>query len=120
MYPNACVKENQEVEKISLGALKTILGSNAEVVLLDARTAKWDDGKRIPGALSLTNEDHAEKFHALIPNKDALIIVYCSHAQCGASSRLAKRLKELGYGCILKYAEGIEEWIANGNPVTTS
>lgn len=109
---------HEEIGKINTTSLKILLDSKTDFILLDARSAKWDDGKRIPGALSLTNEDSVQKFHSLIPQKDSLIIVYCSNLQCGASGRLITRLKELGYRFILKYAEGIDEWIQNGNPTT--
>lgn len=109
---------NIAIGKIDTTALKNLLDSKTKMILLDARTGKWDDGKRIPGAQSLTSEDPAEKFHSLIPNKNSLIVVYCSNLQCGASERLAHRLTELGYTFILKYPEGIEEWISKKNPIT--
>lgn len=109
---------SEEIGKINTSSLKIILQSETNFILLDARTSKWDDGKRIPGALSLTSEDSIEKFNSLIPQKNSLVIVYCSNLQCGASERLAKRLIESGYTCILKYPEGIEEWINSGNPIT--
>lgn len=109
---------NAEVGKIDTNTLKTILQSGVAFTLLDARAPKWDDGQRIPGAQSLTNEDPVQNFQTIIPKKHSLIIVYCSHLQCGASDRLIKRLKELGYSNILKYPEGIAEWINKGNAIT--
>lgn len=106
-------------EKITTAVLKMLLSSKTPLTLIDARSAKWDDGRRIPGALSLTSEASAEEFAAMLPQKDALIAVYCTHAQCGASSRLAQRLSDLGYTHVLKYAEGIDEWDRQGNRIET-
>ncbi len=104
-------------EKISTALLKMLLASKTNLILIDARSSKWDDGRRIPGAISLTSEASAEEFASTLPQKDALIAVYCTHAQCGASSRLAQRLADLGYMNVLKYAEGIDVWAQQGNRI---
>ena len=111
------IGNKSDVGVIDTATLKILLGSKTALVLLDARSAQWDDGRRIAGAASLTNEATPEEVSALIPRKDALILVYCSHSQCGASHRLAKHLAELGYVHVLKYAAGIEEWAKQGNPI---
>ncbi|MES2273780.1 MAG: rhodanese-like domain-containing protein [Chlamydiota bacterium] len=108
-----------EFAHINTATLKILLESKVNLALFDARSPKWDDGQRIPGARSLTSESPIEEFTALIPQNDSLIIVYCSHLQCGASGRLANRLKELGYRFVLKYAEGIDAWKTQGNPINT-
>ena len=105
---------------IDTDTLKILLLSKTPLILLDARTHKWDDGRRIPGAKSLTNESSPTEIEAALPHKEALIVVYCSHLQCGASERLAKCLAELGYTCILKYAQGLEKWVEQGNPIQAS
>lgn len=118
-----CMK-NEESEKNNIGiidinVLKVLLSSKVDILLLDARTSKWDDGQRISNALSLTSESSSQSIASVIPNKESLIIIYCSHSQCGAGNRLAMKLNELGYFSILKYPGGIDEWTSLGNPVTT-
>lgn len=97
--------------------LVTLISSKVPLVILDARQGKWDDGKRIATAQTLPEGATKEQIEGLIPNKDSLIVVYCSNSQCPASNYLASQLSELGYSNILKYKEGIQEWMNSGNPV---
>jgi rhodanese-related sulfurtransferase len=90
---------------------------SGNAIILDARSAKYDDGERIPGAKSLTSEASAAEVAALLPDKDAEIITYCSHPKCPASQRLADHLKKLGYTHIHEYPEGIAGWKAAGGRV---
>jgi rhodanese-related sulfurtransferase len=95
--------------------LAMMISSGIPLVILDARSGKWDDGKRIGPAKALSYEATAEQAASVIPTKQSLIVVYCSNLQCPASGYLAKRLSELGYTNIMKYNEGIQEWINSGN-----
>lgn len=98
-------------------ALATLLGSAAKVVVLDARSGKYDDGRRIPGAKTLSPGATADQAAAHIPSKDALVVTYCSNLQCPASRMLAKRLKSLGYENVLEYPKGIAGWAEDGQPI---
>lgn len=97
--------------------LVTLISSKVPLVILDARQGKWDDGKRIAIAQTLPEGATKEQIERLIPSKDSLVVVYCSNTQCPASNYLASKLSELGYLNILKYKEGIQEWINSGLPV---
>lgn len=114
-----CGLAAKETAAITTAVLKTLLEANAAVVL-DARSGKWDDGKRVPGASSLSPNATAEGAADLIPSKDALVVTYCSSTRCSASSMLARRLRELGYKNILEYPVGIAGWIEGGNDVEQS
>jgi rhodanese-related sulfurtransferase len=110
-----------EVEKnipsINTAGLKTLIDSGAPVIVLDARSGKFDDGKRIPGALSLTSEAKSEEVAKVLPNKESLIVTYCSNTKCPASHKLFEHLKSLGYTNLIEYPEGIQGWVEAGNPV---
>ncbi|MBS0652466.1 MAG: rhodanese-like domain-containing protein [Verrucomicrobia bacterium] len=97
--------------------LVTLISSKVPLVILDARQGKWDDGKRIATAQTLPEGATKEQIETLIPSKNSLVVVYCSNSQCPASNYLANQLTELGYLNILKYKEGIQEWINSGHPV---
>lgn len=102
---------------IDTNALAVLIASGVPLVILDARSAKWDDGKRIATAKTLTADATDEQAMQVIPSKQSLIVVYCSNVHCSASSHLAKRLSDLGYVHVLKYEAGIQEWVNSGNPV---
>lgn len=102
---------------VDTAALQKLLASGTALVLLDARTGKWDDGQRLPGAKALAPDATAEQAAAAVPAKDSLVVTYCSNTKCPASAKLAERLVELGYTNVLKYPDGIQAWTAAGNKV---
>ncbi len=108
---------SKEYGHLDTNGLVVLISSEIPLTILDARVGKWDDGKRIGAAQHLSYEATAEEAAKMIPNKKALIVVYCSNLQCPASTGLAKRLTELGYPNILQYEAGIQEWIKSGHPV---
>lgn len=103
--------------KISTGSLKTLVSARYPMVLLDARSGKWDDGRRIPGAKSLTAAASENQIAAAVPAKDTLVITYCSSVKCPASNKLATKLRSLSYANVLEYSAGIAGWTTAGNDV---
>ncbi|HMM60116.1 MAG TPA: rhodanese-like domain-containing protein, partial [Candidatus Rifleibacterium sp.] len=69
------------------------------------------------GALSLNAESKAEEIAKVLPNKESLIVTYCANLNCPASHKLYTHLKSLGYTNLSEYTEGIDGWVAAGNPV---
>lgn len=100
--------------------LKTLINSKVPLIVLDARSGEFDDGKRLPGALSLNADSKAEDIAKALPSKEALIVTYCSNLKCPASHKLYTHLQSLGYTNLIEYPEGIQGWVEAGNPVTSS
>lgn len=80
------------------------------MVLLDARTAKWDDGRRIPGAQSLPADSSLELYESVVPEKNTYVVVYCGGAPCPAAKILIENMIACGYYNISEYEGGIKEW----------
>ena len=97
--------------------LENIIESNVPMVLLDARSGKWDDKSRIPGAQSLNDKSTREEVEKIIKTKDTLVVTYCSNLKCPASNRLYIHLKKLGYKNVLEYPFGIQGWLEAGNDI---
>ncbi len=102
---------------INTPGLLALIQSRAPVVILDARSAKWDDGKRIPGAKSLTSEAGLADIRKYVKSQDQLIVTYCGGLTCPASKNLSEHLKKLGFKNVLEYPEGIKGWVEAGHPV---
>lgn len=102
---------------INTTVLENLLESNLPMVLLDARTGKWDDKTRIPGAQSLNDKSTKDEVEKVIKTKDTLVIVYCTNLKCPASNNLYIHLKKLGYKNVLGYPFGIERWLEAGNDI---
>jgi rhodanese-related sulfurtransferase len=99
-------------------ALKALVTAKTPMVLVDARTPKWDDGRRIPGALYVPADSDDDAIAKALPDKNALIVAYCTNLKCPASKMLAEKLVKSGYKNVMKYPDGLEGWIAAGNAVT--
>lgn len=74
----------------------------------------------LPGAIHIHFEDVAERAPALLPDKDALIVTYCSNVGCRNSESAANQLTALGYTNVRKYAEGKDDWRDAGLPLEAS
>lgn len=102
-------------ELITRADLEAAIGT-ATVVLVDALPASYYDQVHLPGAINLVESDVDTEAPRLLPNKNATIVTYCSNEACGNSQTVASRLERLGYTAVRKYREGIQDWVAAGNP----
>ena len=115
---SCCAKEKSQQASITPEGLKVMLSAGTPVVVLDARSGKYDDGRRIPGAKSLDAKSTAEDVAKAIPSKDSLVVTYFANVKCPAGGLLAAHLSELGYKNIIELPVGIEGWVKAGNEVT--
>jgi rhodanese-related sulfurtransferase len=118
-------KQEKKAEKTELAAktvdtagVKKVVDADDGTVIIDARSGKWDDGKRIGKAKSLNADSSDADIAAALPAKDAKIITYCAGVKCPASAKLAEKLHKLGYQDVTEYPEGIAGWVESGHPVT--
>jgi len=114
---SACSSSSAKVENVKIGipqintaALKLMMATNVDMTLIDARSAKYDDGRRIGNAQTLTAGASAEEVANVISSKDELVVAYCSSVKCPASKKLMAHLNKLGYKNVVVYEEGIAGW----------
>ncbi len=112
-----CCADKGQVAAINTSGLKALMDAKATLTILDARSGKYDDGRRIPGAQSLAPNASAKAAKKAIRSKQALVVTYCSNLKCPASGRLAANLRKLGYTNVIEYRHGIEGWAAAGHPI---
>lgn len=94
-------------DQISPEEAKTIMDTETDYVILDVRTADEYAEGHIPNAVNLDHEDVPSKAEAMLPDKDALILVYC---RSGRRSKIAaEALVELGYTNVKEFG-GINDW----------
>lgn len=113
----ATIQAEAGLPTIGTAALATLIRAKAPVTILDARTGRFDDGRRIPGAKALGSNADEAAIAATAGAKDGLIVAYCSNPKCPAGERLAKRLISLGYTNVVKYPDGIDGWAAAGHQI---
>ncbi len=104
---SACAESGSTYKRIDPETAKTMLENNPEAILLDVRTPEENRQIRIPGSLLLPDYDLSALAATRLPDKDALIIVYC---RSGNRSRTAvQRLLQMGYRNVFD-AGGINSW----------
>lgn len=96
-----------EYKRISPEDAKKMLDENSDAVLLDVRTESEYNEQRIDGALLLPNNEIEDRAAELLPDKDALILVYCRSGR--RSKQAALELLSMGYTNVYDFG-GIMSW----------
>jgi len=97
-----------EYHKISAEEAKKMLDTNHNIILLDVRSEEEYKAMHIPGATLLPLPEIGNKAVNVLPDKNAVILVYC---RSGARSRNASnQLVSMGYSQIYDIEGGISNW----------
>ena len=107
----ACARQEEQVEntyqQISAQEAKEIMDSGSEYILIDARTTEEFAEGHIAGAALIPEYEIARRAEEELPDKDALILVYC---RSGRRSKIAsEELVKLGYTNVKEFG-GIIDW----------
>lgn len=97
-----------------------VLIADDSVIVVDALPSSYYDQQHLPGAVNLVEDEVDARAAALLPDRDAAIVTYCSNAACGNSQAVANRLERLGYRNVRKYRDGIQDWVEAGLPTETT
>lgn len=90
------------------------------VTVVDALGGEYYAKQHLPGAVALVPGDVDAEAPALLPDRDAAIVTYCSNPACPNSGQVADRLTALGYTNVRKYREGIQDWVEAGLPTESA
>ena len=94
-------------EQITAEEAKKIMDSGEEYILLDVREQEEFEQGHIPGAILIPYTEIDAKAGEMLPDKDALILVYC---RSGRRSKIASEsLVNLGYTNVKEFG-GIIDW----------
>ena len=94
-------------EQISAQQAKALMDTEKAYIILDVRTQEEFAQGHIAGAVLIPDYDIAARAEAALPQKDALILVYC---RSGRRSKIAsEQLVKLGYTNIKEFG-GIIDW----------
>lgn len=106
-------------ELISRADLRAAIEAGT-VTVVDALGGEYWAKQHLPGAIPLVASEVEEKAAALLPDRAAAIVTYCSNPACPNSSQVAAQLEHLGYTNVRKYREGIEDWATAGLPLESA
>lgn len=93
--------------KITAEEAQKMMEDPGSFILLDVRTPSEFEEKRIEGALLLPDTEIKEKAEEILPDKEAVILVYCRSGRRSAQS--AKELNQMGYTNVYDFG-GIIDW----------
>ena len=105
--------------EVTTDQLKDLIAKTPNLIIVDARTAEHDNGQRIENALVIPYNSEEAAIKALLPKKDAPIVVYCWSKRCPMAGYMVDRLVALGYTHLYKYPEGLSIWIDEMGPINT-
>jgi len=94
------------VQKISAQKAKTMMDEQ-KVIVVDVRTLEEFNEGHISGAILIPNESIGSSQPALLPNKDAVILVYCRSGN--RSKQASDKLVAMGYTKVYDFG-GIIDW----------
>ena len=94
-------------EQITPEEAKSIMDSESDYILIDARTDEEFAAGHIAGAIMIPEYEIADRAESELPDKGALILVYC---RSGRRSKIAsEELAKLGYTNVKEFG-GIIDW----------
>ena len=106
----ACGGEQEETptyQQISAQQAKTIMDTQSDYIIIDARTNEEFAEGHIEGAILIPEYEIVNRAEKELPDKDALILVYC---RSGRRSKIAsEELVKLGYTNVKEFG-GIIDW----------
>lgn len=102
---------------ITLDELKRQLDAGLPLTLVEVLAPHAYRRAHLPGAINLPILGLRRMAEAMLPDKQAAIVVYCQNAHCGSSAKAAQVLAELGYTNVRQFRDGKDAWIAAGYPV---
>lgn len=97
--------------------LQARLEANPKLVLLEALPEKYYNDWHLPGARHFPHDQARALAGALVPDREAEIVVYCASATCQNSHIAAKQLESLGYTRVAVYTGGKQDWSEGGMPL---
>ena len=99
---------------ITRNELVDLIAAGEPVQFVETLRAEHFAQGHLPGAVHIHFEAVEDRAPELLPDKDALIVTYCSNTACQNSRIAAEKLAKLGYTNVRRYEEGKQDWVEAG------
>jgi rhodanese-related sulfurtransferase len=100
--------------KITCDEIVDLLAAGDQVQFVETLRAEHFADGHLPGAVHIHFEEVEDRAAELLPDRDALIVTYCSNTACQNSRIAAEKLAKLGYTNVRRYEEGKQDWTDAG------
>jgi rhodanese-related sulfurtransferase len=107
------------MQTITREEIKALLDEDGPVTIVEALPEKYFKHSHLPGAINIPHDQVGALAPAMLPNKEALIVVYCANTACQNSTIAARELTAMGYSNVREYVEGKQDWVEAGLAVET-
>ncbi len=104
------------ITEITREELKGKMDQGENLILVETLGSRYYEDAHLPGAINIPHTEVEDLAPAMLPDKSAEIVVYCSNKACQNSPQAARRLMALGYENVYDYEEGKQDWIEAGLP----
>jgi rhodanese-related sulfurtransferase len=102
---------------ISRNEIKTRIDTGEPITLVEALPPEYFNHAHLPGAINIPHDQVRELAPSILPDKEALIAVYCASTECKNSRIATDLLHSLGFVNAREYVDGKKDWIEAGLPV---
>jgi rhodanese-related sulfurtransferase len=102
------------LKTLSPDGLHRLMQEHAQVVVIDVNSRQSWMQAHVPGASNL--DPIAYKDSDLPPDKNAMLVFYCSNPMCMKAPNAARRAKKIGYSKVHVLSAGISGWLAEKLP----
>ena len=96
-----------ENNEITATKAKEIIDTVENVIILDVRTQEEFKQSRIPNSILIPNYEIASRAEKELPDKNAIILIYCRSGNRSASA--TKEMRAMGYTRVYDFG-GIIDW----------
>lgn len=107
------------MKNITREELKQEINNGNHLTLVEALPEKYWRAGHLPGSIQIDYTEINKKAAAMLPDKDAKIVVYCANAECQNSTKAARSLEALGYENVYEYADGKQDWVDADLPLVS-
>jgi len=100
--------------------IKHKLTAQEPMILVEALPQQYFDKEHLPGAINIPHDEIPQKALELLPDKEALIVVYCASSDCQNSKMATSSLQKMGYNNAHEYVEGKQHWLEDNGPIEST
>ena len=99
---------------IDTATLRDWQTSGQAFTLVDTLPADTFAKGHLPDAINIVSDDILDEAPHRLPDKQAILVVYCASESCKRAGRAAERLVSLGYTEVYHYIGGKRAWQNEG------
>lgn len=109
------------IKEVSVQDVKKMIDAGKKAIILDVRMKEEFLDGHVPGAVNmagmddLSREQAAREVSAIIRDRKAVVVVYCTYGKHSPSA--VKLLQDLGFNNAVNMQGGFEAWENTGYPV---